>query len=185
MRQLQQPRPTPFADAALETRPEAVGQSDYVHLSDRRRADGCSMWPRCSGARTKDSTGYEVGTFNDDTRPTSAQVLTLIDQAVADVQAGYAAVTPSWPDDPETIDEARAHTEVFAGKTLGQVADHVAEVVGALTTKPVVMGHSTGGLLAQMIADRGLSAATWSSTRGPSGASCRSRSRRRAPRLRC
>jgi alpha-beta hydrolase superfamily lysophospholipase len=143
------------------------------------------MWPRCSGARTKDSTGYEVGTFNDDTRPTSAQVLTLIDQAVADVQAGYAAVTPSWPDDPETIDEARAHTEVFAGKTLGQVADHVAEVVGALTTKPVVMGHSTGGLLAQMIADRGLSAATWSSTRGPSGASCRSRSRRRAPRLRC
>jgi non-heme chloroperoxidase len=100
-------------------------------------------------------------------------------------QAGYAAVTPSWPDDPETIDEARAHPEVFAGKTLGQVADHVAEVVGALTTKPVVMGHSTGGLLAQMIADRGLSAATWSSTRGPSGASCRSRSRRRAPRLRC
>ena len=41
-------------------------------------------------------------------------------------QAGYAAVTPSWPDDPETIDEARAHPEVFAGKTLGQVADHVA-----------------------------------------------------------
>ena len=43
-------------------------------------------------------------------------------------QAGYAAVTPSWPDDPETIDEARGHPEVFAGKKLGQVADHVAEV---------------------------------------------------------
>jgi non-heme chloroperoxidase len=82
-------------------------------------------------------------------------------------QAGYAAVTPSWPDDPETIDEARAHPEVFAGKTLGQVADHVAEVIRALTTKPVVMGHSTGGLLAQMIADRGLSAATVAIDPGP------------------
>src|SRR4051812_25082842 len=75
-------------------------------------------------------------------------------------EAGFAAVTPSWPDDPETIDEARAHPEAFAGKTLGQVADHTAEVIGALDSKPVVMGHSTGGLLAQMIADRGLSAAT-------------------------
>jgi non-heme chloroperoxidase len=82
-------------------------------------------------------------------------------------QAGYAAVTPSWPDDPETIDEARAQPEVLAGKTLGQVADHVAEVIEALTTKPVVMGHSTGGLLAQMIADRGLSAATVAIDPGP------------------
>ena len=100
-------------------------------------------------------------------------------------QAGYAAVTPSWPDDPETIDEARAHPEVFAGKTLGQVADHVAEVIEALTKKPVVMGHSTGGLLAQIIADRGCRSPRWPSTRGPSEASCRSRSRRCAPRLRC
>jgi len=82
-------------------------------------------------------------------------------------EAGYAAVTPSWPDDPETVEEARAHPEVFAGKTLGQIADHVAEVIGALAKKPVVMGHSTGGLLAQMIADRGLSAATVAIDPGP------------------
>src|SRR4051794_37393242 len=81
--------------------------------------------------------------------------------------AGYAAVTPSWPDDPDTIEEARAHPEVFARKTLGQVADHVAEVIQALTKKPVVMGHSTGGLLAQMIADRGLSAVTVAIDPGP------------------
>src|SRR5215211_7407595 len=61
---------------------------------------------------------------------------------------GYAGVTPSWPDDPEAVEEARAHPEVFAGKTLGQVADHVEEVIKALAKKPVVMGHSTGGLLA-------------------------------------
>jgi non-heme chloroperoxidase len=36
-------------------------------------------------------------------------------------QAGFAAVTPGWPDDPETVQEANAHPEVFAGKTVGQV----------------------------------------------------------------
>jgi hypothetical protein len=46
-------------------------------------------------ARTKDSAGYEGGTFNDDTRPTSAQVLTLIDQAVADVKAWLGPTPPA------------------------------------------------------------------------------------------
>ena len=81
--------------------------------------------------------------------------------------AGYAALTPSWPDDPETVAEARAHPEVLAGKTLGQVADHTVEVIGALERKPAVMGHSTGGLLAQIIADRGLSVATVAIDPGP------------------
>jgi pimeloyl-ACP methyl ester carboxylesterase len=81
--------------------------------------------------------------------------------------AGYAAVTPSWPDDPETVAEARAHPEVLAKKTIGQVADHTAEVIGRLEKKPAVMGHSTGGLLAQIIADRGLSAATVAIDPGP------------------
>jgi non-heme chloroperoxidase len=75
-------------------------------------------------------------------------------------EAGFAALTPSWPDDPETVEQARANPEVFAGKTVGQVADHVAEVIGGLTAKPVVIGHSFGGLLAQITAGRGLSAAT-------------------------
>jgi non-heme chloroperoxidase len=82
-------------------------------------------------------------------------------------EAGYAALTPSWPDDPETIDEARANPDAFAGKTLGQVADHVAEIIGSLDKKPAVLGHSTGGLLAQILADRGLSAATVAIDPGP------------------
>src|SRR5688572_6415576 len=61
-------------------------------------------------------------------------------------EAGYAAVTPSWPDDPETVEEARANPDVLANKTLRQVADHTAEVIEGLTKKPAVMGHSTGGL---------------------------------------
>jgi non-heme chloroperoxidase len=75
-------------------------------------------------------------------------------------EAGYAPLTPGWPDDPETVEEANAHPEVFANKTVGQVADHYAEVIGKLDEKPAVIGHSFGGLLAQMVAGLGLSAAT-------------------------
>jgi non-heme chloroperoxidase len=74
--------------------------------------------------------------------------------------AGYASLTPDWPDDPETVEEARANPDVFAKKTLKEVADHTSKIIDALDKKPAVMGHSTGGLLAQMLAGRGLSAAT-------------------------
>jgi pimeloyl-ACP methyl ester carboxylesterase len=74
-------------------------------------------------------------------------------------EAGYTSLTPGWPDDPETVAEAKAHPEVFAHKTVGQVADHYADVIGQLEKKPVVIGHSFGGLLTQMIAGRGLAAA--------------------------
>jgi non-heme chloroperoxidase len=75
-------------------------------------------------------------------------------------QAGYAPLTPDWPDDPETVEEARVNPDVLAKKTLGQIADHHTDIIDALDKKPVVIGHSTGGLMAQMLAGRGLSAAT-------------------------
>jgi non-heme chloroperoxidase len=75
-------------------------------------------------------------------------------------QAGYAPLTPDWPDDPATVEDARANPSAFAKKTLTQVADHTTQIIDALDAKPVVMGHSTGGLLAQMLAGRGLSAVT-------------------------
>ncbi|HVG69070.1 MAG TPA: alpha/beta hydrolase, partial [Gaiellales bacterium] len=74
--------------------------------------------------------------------------------------AGYTALTPGWPDDPETVDEANEHPEVFAHKTIKQVADHFDDVIGALDRKPAVIGHSFGGLLAQILAGRGRSTAT-------------------------
>jgi pimeloyl-ACP methyl ester carboxylesterase len=82
-------------------------------------------------------------------------------------EAGYASLTPDWPGDPETVEEARANPDAFAKKTVGQVADHTAEVIGRLSKKPAVLGHSTGGLLAQIIAGRGLSAATVAIDPGP------------------
>jgi len=75
-------------------------------------------------------------------------------------EAGFTALTPGWPDDPETVAEANAHPEVMAQKTVGQVADHFSEIVGKLTQRPVVIGHSFGGLLAQILAGRGQSATT-------------------------
>ena len=80
---------------------------------------------------------------------------------------GYAGVTPVWPDDPDSVEEARANPEVFAKKTLKRVADHTAMVIDKLDKKPAVMGHSTGGLLTYMIADRGLSAASVAIDPGP------------------
>ncbi|MFG2883237.1 alpha/beta hydrolase [Streptomyces sp. NPDC048297] len=75
-------------------------------------------------------------------------------------QAGYAAVSLSWPDDPQTVEEANSNPEVFAGKTVGKVADHLENLIGRLDRKPVVIGHSFGGLLTQILAGRGLSAAS-------------------------
>jgi pimeloyl-ACP methyl ester carboxylesterase len=75
-------------------------------------------------------------------------------------EAGYKPVLPGWPDDPETVEEANAHPEVFAGKSVGQVADHIGSLIGRLNKKPAVIGHSFGGLLTQIIAGRGLSAAS-------------------------
>lgn len=75
-------------------------------------------------------------------------------------KAGYTTLTPGWPDDPETVQDAKAHPEVFAHKTVGQVADHFADLIGRLDDKPAVIGHSFGGLITQIIAGRGLAAAS-------------------------
>jgi non-heme chloroperoxidase len=74
--------------------------------------------------------------------------------------AGYAALTPGWPDDPETVEEARAHPEVLAGKSIGEVADHFGDIIARLSMKPVVIGHSFGGLLTEILAGRGLASAS-------------------------
>ena len=74
--------------------------------------------------------------------------------------AGYTALTPGWPDDPETVPEAKQNPDVFAGKTVGQVADHFEDVIRKLDREPAVIGHSFGGLLAQILAGRGVSRAT-------------------------
>jgi len=74
--------------------------------------------------------------------------------------AGYATLAPGWPDDPNTVDDANKHPEVFAHKTVGQIADHFGDVIGKLAKKPALIGHSFGGLLTQILAGRGAAAAS-------------------------
>jgi pimeloyl-ACP methyl ester carboxylesterase len=73
---------------------------------------------------------------------------------------GYTTIAPGWPDDPETVAEARAHPEVFANKSLKAIAAHYAEAIGKLSKKPAIVGHSFGGAITQMLAGQGLSAAS-------------------------
>lgn len=65
--------------------------------------------------------------------------------------AGYVAMKPSWPSD-----EGGEPRE----ETIGHVAQHYARLAGALCSRPAIVGHSFGGLIAQILAGRGLSAAT-------------------------
>jgi len=82
-------------------------------------------------------------------------------------QAGYVALTPGWPDDPDTVEEAKANPDVFARKSIGDIADHFEEIIRNLDKKPVVMGHSFGGLMTQILAGRGLVAASVSISPAP------------------
>jgi non-heme chloroperoxidase len=71
----------------------------------------------------------------------------------------FVALTPGWPDDPVTVKEAKAHPEVFAGKSIGDVAAHYESIITQLDHKPVIIGHSFGGLITQILAGRGLAVA--------------------------
>ncbi len=75
-------------------------------------------------------------------------------------EAGCVALTPGWPDDPETVSQAREHPEVFAGKGIGEIADYEEAIIRRLKRKPVIIGHSFGGLLTMILAGRGLAAAS-------------------------
>lgn len=73
--------------------------------------------------------------------------------------AGYAPVAPPWPGERETIEETRAKASAMGGYGVTEVSDHYAKIIGKLDTKPIVIGHSFGGLIAQVLLGRGLAAA--------------------------
>jgi non-heme chloroperoxidase len=75
-------------------------------------------------------------------------------------QHGLTTLAPGWPDDPETVAEAKADPDVFAHKMIAMVTDHYLEAIGRLTIKPAIIGHSFGGLIAQRLAGEGASTVT-------------------------
>ncbi len=80
---------------------------------------------------------------------------------------GYATVAPAWPDDPATVEEGRRKPELFAGKSVGQITDHFAEIITQLDSKPAIVGHSFGGLITQKLAGQGLASVSVAIDPGP------------------
>jgi len=74
-------------------------------------------------------------------------------------EAGYDPIAPEWPGGPDTVAEARANPQAVAGYGITEVADHYANIITGLPEKPVVIGHSFGGLLVQNLVGRGVTAA--------------------------
>jgi non-heme chloroperoxidase len=74
--------------------------------------------------------------------------------------AGHPAVLAEWPGDAASVEEAHRTPDSSAGRSIGEVAERVAGLIGELDRKPAIVGHSFGGSIAQILAGRGLSAAT-------------------------
>ncbi|WP_041832263.1 alpha/beta hydrolase [Actinoplanes sp. N902-109] len=73
--------------------------------------------------------------------------------------AGYDAVAPGWPGDPDTVAEARANPESIADHGIDDVVDHYAKLIAELGEKPILVGHSFGGMIAQKLLGLDLAAA--------------------------
>ena len=65
--------------------------------------------------------------------------------------AGYDASAPGWPGDPDTVAEAREHPDQIADHGIDDVVAHYAKAIAALPTKPILIGHSFGGMIAQRL----------------------------------
>ncbi len=73
--------------------------------------------------------------------------------------AGYDAAAPGWPGDPDTVEKARELPEAIADHGIDDVVQHYAEIIHALPTKPILIGHSFGGMIAQRLLGEDLAAA--------------------------
>jgi non-heme chloroperoxidase len=74
-------------------------------------------------------------------------------------ESGYEPLTPGWPGIPATVEEARKNPERAAGKGIDEIVEGYAQVIAGLDARPVVVGHSFGGLIAQRLLGQDLAAA--------------------------
>jgi non-heme chloroperoxidase len=73
-------------------------------------------------------------------------------------EAGYDSINPGWPGDGTTVDACRKNPEAIANRGVKEVADHFEKIISTLTSPPILVGHSFGGLLAQILLGRGIAA---------------------------
>lgn len=73
--------------------------------------------------------------------------------------AGYDAMNPGWPGYASTVDETRAHADRVANHGTAEVTEHYARIIRSLDSKPIVIGHSLGGLIVQKLLGMGFASA--------------------------
>jgi pimeloyl-ACP methyl ester carboxylesterase len=69
--------------------------------------------------------------------------------------AGYDPIAPGWPNEADTVAQARQQPEVVANLGIDDVTDHYAKIIADLPTSPVIVGHSFGGLIAEKLLGQG------------------------------
>jgi pimeloyl-ACP methyl ester carboxylesterase len=72
---------------------------------------------------------------------------------------GYGVTAPGWPGDAPTVAETREHPETMNDVGIEEIVDHYAALIGAPAVKPILIGHSFGGLIAQELLAEGFGAA--------------------------
>ncbi|PFG41516.1 alpha-beta hydrolase superfamily lysophospholipase [Isoptericola jiangsuensis] len=72
---------------------------------------------------------------------------------------GFTVVTPPYPGFEIEVEALRENPQVIADLTVPETVDHLAGVIEALDRPPIIMGHSFGGTLTQLLLARGLGAA--------------------------
>jgi pimeloyl-ACP methyl ester carboxylesterase len=74
-------------------------------------------------------------------------------------ERGYSTVAPGWPGDLDTVEATRAHPDGLNKQGIAEICHHYADIIGQFDEKPVVVGHSFGGLIAQELLANDLAAA--------------------------
>jgi pimeloyl-ACP methyl ester carboxylesterase len=70
-------------------------------------------------------------------------------------EKGYRVVAKSWPGMQGSIEQLRRDPSSFASLGLRDVVDHYEQIIREIETPPVIIGHGFGGLVTQILLDRG------------------------------
>jgi pimeloyl-ACP methyl ester carboxylesterase len=73
--------------------------------------------------------------------------------------AGYQPMAPGWPGVPDTVEAARANPDSIADHGIDDVTSHYTAIIAELPAKPVLVGHSFGGMIAEKLLGQDLAAA--------------------------
>jgi alpha-beta hydrolase superfamily lysophospholipase len=66
-------------------------------------------------------------------------------------EAGYEPCAPGWPGDADTVEATRANPDSVANHGIDEVTNHYAKIIDGLPARPVIIGHSFGGLIAEKL----------------------------------